>query len=83
MEGPSGGPPGMGGPGALPGELDTLLTHRSARDRAKTEKCASAARPITWGGCTTLAFVLDPKPRIQSRPPSERLSGAGARSCWS
>ena len=44
MEGVTGGlpgvPPGMGGPGALAGELDSLLTHKSARDRAKTEKCA-------------------------------------------
>ena len=33
-------PPGMGGPGAPAGDLDSLLTHKSARDRAKTEKCA-------------------------------------------
>lgn len=38
---PHGVGPGMaGGPAPLAAELDSLLTHTSARDRAKTEKCA-------------------------------------------
>ena len=43
-----GGPHVMGGPGAPAGDLDSLLTHKSARDRAKTEKCASlhASSPL-------------------------------------
>lgn len=40
-----GGLPGMGAPGALAGDLDSLLTHKSARDRAKTEKCALLHAP--------------------------------------